>query len=199
MRRTGCLMMALMMLLCTTALAAAGDDFQLGGKYVTGKDTGVYPVNFMLWSGPGYEFDMYDYDFCCDLDTSRVKVYSQVWNGGMLWILVEAQHRTAGKVRGYTKAIDENGENPIAYDGNAVPWEDPPGSFESIYECHYYEVTSLRCGPGTGYAYNGSVVYPDDYGHVVLLDGDWALVEGVSHAESGHKARGWIRFGDIQY
>jgi len=200
MRRIGALVTALLLLFCSTAAANEGEDFQLHGS-VTGRDTGVYPVNFMMWTGPGSDYAPVDYNICCDLQTAQVRVFSQVWNERQLWILVEANHFELGKVRGYMVAIDAEGNRVFSYDQNAVPWEDSPGSFTDLSSCLSYENELFRYGPGEEYAYSGLIFTLEDYGHIVLTDGEWALVDGpwLDPINQTHYQRGWIRLEELIY
>ena len=78
-----------------------------------------------------------------------------------------------------------------------------PDDLLSEWQCMSYEYEAYRFGPGDNYAFTGTVLSHNDNAWVILMDGDWALVES-SNRYDGVKTgifarRGWVRFDTLIY
>ena len=191
-----CLVSLLVMLLCFTAAAEddGGEMFKLHG-YTDG--ILVFESIYLdPHDGPGYDY------FPVSLDLPKgasVRVLTQATDpGGNRWVLVES-----GKIRAYLLQQDARGKTLIDCRLDDVPAE--PAEMLNIWSCMLYEDCRLLYGPGAAYESSEFTADTDSYGYVVLMNGEWALVEfqgdadGASWLPQGRKTRGWIHFENLQY
>ena len=186
----------LVMLFCSAAAAEddGGEMFKLHG-YTDG--ILVFESIYLdPHDGPGYDY------FPVSLDLPKgasVKVLTQVTDSdGNRWVLVES-----GKIRAYLLQQDARGKTLIDCRLDDVPAE--PAEMLNLWSCMLYEDCRLLYGPGAAYESSEFTADPDSYGYVVLMNGEWALVEfqgnadGASWLPQGRKTRGWIFFENLQY
>ena len=179
---------------CVPAVAeVGGEDFRLHG-YTEG--TLVYDASFLdPREGPGYRYPAVAFSLNAG---STVRVMTQRRDqAGNTWVLAEGGGR-----RAYLLQKDASGSVLIRCDLKGIPTE--PAQLISTWGCMCYEPQSLRLGPGRNYPVTGYVMDPDETAWVVLMNGDWALVEcsNVYDDDAGDVPffrRGWVEFGNLVY
>lgn len=191
-----CCLMIVMILSLSFALAEelGGEDFRLRG-YTDGK-LNIESIYLDPHDGPGYEYQP------VSLSLSKgavVRVLTQAKDReGNRWVLVES-----GNIRAYLIQQDNQGHKLIDCSLGSVPTE--PRELYSTWQCSPYEDTRLYYGPGYSYQKSPYTATGSDYGYVILMNGDWALVEfeaggdGVHWMSEGRKTRGWMVFSELQY
>ena len=147
-----------------------GIDFRLRG-YVDG--VLAYESIFLdPHDGPGYEYQ----PVSCDLPKGAVvQVLTQATDPeGNRWVLVDA-----GNIRFYLIQQDRNGKVMLNCDLSDVPAEPTALQimFNSSWECQLYDDATLKLGPGPNYQSGKYTAMCGEEGHVILMNGDWALVE----------------------
>ena len=146
--------------------------------------------------GPGYEY----FPVPVSLDNgTTVRVLTQTAWSGTRWVLVET-----GNIRFYMIQQDNMGRTLIDCDMSSVPVE--PGELTDEDRCELYVDTPLMYGPGYDYEQSPFFAAYDDSGYVVLMNGEWALVEfmgDTEHTLSGlgqeERTRVWIEMSKLQY
>ena len=183
-------------LLPCAALAQGGEEFRLHG-YTEG--TLRYESSFLdPHEGPGYK---YNYATMNLPSGSKVKVLTQATDpSGNRWVMVEGTENGRAK-RVYLLQQERGGKALIDCDLRSVPKE--AGDIDGPWQCSCYEDLTLRYGPGTNYAATGFVMDRDEDAWVVLMNGQWALVE-CTNAYDGDSdvvyfTRGWVEFGRLIY
>jgi len=179
---------------CGAALAeAGGEDLRLHG-YADG--ILVYDSSFLEpREGPGYRYPSVYFSLPAG---SSVRVLTQCRDqAGNTWVLAEGSG-----VRAYLLQRDASGAVLIRCDLTGIPRE--PGELISTWGCMCYETQYLRLGPGMNYPVTGFAMEPDETAWVVLVNGDWALVEcsNVYDDDAGdvpYFRRGWVEFGSLVY
>lgn len=195
MKKLVCLVLiALMSLSFALAEELGGEDFRLRG-YTDGRLT-IDSLYLDPHDGPGYEYQPVSFSLS---KGSVVHVLTQARDRqGNRWVLVES-----GNIRVYLLQQDNQGHKLIDCNLSSVPTE--PMELTSTWQCATYEETRLLYGPGSSYQKSPYSTEDRDYGYVILMNGDWALVEfqgdyyGVSWLAEGRKTRGWMVFSDLQY
>ena len=196
MKKLFCLILVVFMFL-PYALAeedSGGFEFKLRG-YTDGKLT-IDSLYLDPHDGPGYEY----YPVSLTLSQgSVVHVLTQAYDTqGNRWVLVES-----GDIRAYLIQKDNQGHELISCNLSNVPVE--PSELYSVWQCGLYEDTRLLYGPGYNYQKSPFTAESVDYGYVILMNGDWALVEFQGGGEDaqwlteGRKTRGWMVFSYLQY
>ena len=188
------LLACILLLSCSFAAGEENELLRLRG-YVDGK-LSFESIYLDPHDGPGYEY----YPVSLDLSKGTVvHVLSQASDSqGNRWVLVEY-----GDIRAYMLQKDSKGKTLISCDMKKVPVE--PTDFFSVDSCMLYEDCELLTGPGEKYQPSGYTATIDDYGFVVLMNGDWALVVfqgdeyGASWVPEGRKVRGWIIMSNLVY
>ena len=146
--------------------------------------------------GPGYAY----YPVSVSLPKGTVvHVLTQVMDSqGNRWVLAESD-----KIRAYFLQQDNQGRILIDCDLSMVPAEQT--EFDSISCCLLYTECQLLYGPDPSYQASMFTADTDGFGYVVLMNGDWALVEFCAEYDSaswlpeGRKTRGWIPFSNLVY
>lgn len=168
--------------------AEGGEDLRLH-TYVKG--TLLYDAVFLdPHTGPGYQYVPAE----CGLregDTVRILTRATDQRNNT-WVLVEAEGKRVYLL--YSA-------NYIKADLWSIPWE--PAQLESVWECRVYEEQPFRYGPGETYPrmnWNMSRKY---IAWVVLMNGEWALVEQTNayegETDTPYFIRGWIPFSELIY
>lgn len=146
--------------------------------------------------GPGYHYAPASLSLPAG---SRVKVLTQASDRfGNTWVLVEGDSR-----RVYLLQREASGNILLSCDLSSVPTE--PSELISSWACMILEPVELRYGPGTSYPLTGLTLHhEDDYTWVVLMNGNWALVEyNTEYVEDAGDIvvyrRGWVSFDDLVY
>ena len=185
---TACLMLIFMTLLFSAALTEGGEQFKLH-SYTDGKL--IYDALFLNPStGPGYQYMPVS---CSAREGTTIRVLTKaVDRHGNTWVLCEV----SGK-RMYL--LQSDGKNTyITADLSKIPKE--PAEQLSEWQCMAYGTPELRYGPGEDYPEIGRKMN-DDPSWVVLMNGDWALVEQTNayDSESPYFIRGWVKFSELIY
>ena len=199
MKKLFCLILTAVMLMMPLSPAMAartngGDSFILRG-YAEGV-LSVESIYMDPHDGPGYEYRPVSLNLP---KGTAVKVLTQAkdWQGNR-WVLVES-----GNIRAYLIQQDRSGRRLIDCSLSNVPEE--PAELYDTWICMTYTDTRLLYGPGTTYQKSPYTAKAFDYGYVVLMNGNWALVEfqgdydGITWLGDGEKARGWMEFSELQY
>ncbi len=150
-------------------------------------------------TGPGPLYDALDPGLLLLEKGSEIKILTQVYSGGVLWVLAEVPSFYRD-IRCYLVA--RNQSECIRFDHSAVPEEAGPDNLTSTWGCMSYEYEAYRFGPGDEYAFTGSSLSPDDTAWIILKDGDWALVESSNRyngASTVFARRGWVLFDRLCY
>ena len=184
MKKLLCLVLVMMMPLSfALAQELGGEDFRLRG-YTDGT-LAIDSIYLDPHDGPGYEY----YPVTLTLSKgATVHVLTQATDRqGNRWVLVES-----GSIRAYLLQQDRQGHKLINC------------NLSSTWACRLYENSRLLYGPGYAYQKSPFTGRGSDYGYVVLMNGDWALVEfqgdyDISWLGQGRKTRGWMVFSDLQY
>ena len=199
MKKLFCLILTAVMLMMPLSPAMAartngGDSFILRG-YAEGV-LSVESIYMDPHDGPGYEYRPVSLNLP---KGTAVKVLTQAkdWQGNR-WVLVES-----GNIRAYLIQQDRSGRRLIDCSLSNVPEE--PTELYDTWICMTYAGTRLLYGPETFYQKSPYTAKAFDYGYVVLMNGNWALVEfqgdydGITWLGDGEKARGWMEFSELQY
>ncbi|MBQ9264747.1 MAG: hypothetical protein IJ189_11165 [Clostridia bacterium] len=190
------LAVAALLCVCVSALALGGADFKLTG-YVEG--TLLYDAKSIgPMEGPGEFYHHVTLNRNLPKG-SKVKVYSQLYDDtDMTWILVEANGQWF-----YLLQDDGAGTVFVRCNMKKVPKEAPQAIDSWLCTC--YETQYLRSGPGTKYALTGFAMARWENAWVVLVKGDWALVECTNAYDDGvsyynvYVRRGWVPFSELMY
>lgn len=176
----------------TFAAAEGGEDFRLH-SYVQG--TLVYDAVFLdPHTGPGYRYIATD---CSAKEGETVRILTKAWDAfGNTWVLCEV-----GGKRVYL-LLSDGKTTFIRADLSSVPAE--PAEQQSSWQCMPYETPEMRFGPGWEFPGTGWEMRRDDASWVVLMNGDWALVEQTNaYDEYGEQnpyfIRGWVPFDELIY
>ncbi|MBR2660623.1 MAG: hypothetical protein K6F61_05835 [Clostridiales bacterium] len=201
------LILALALLIpCGAGLAEwEWEGVEEGGQFrLNGQTTGTLLEDASALNprtGPGLIYDAVDPRILVADRGEEIRILSQVYSGGILWVLAEIPSFYSSDVRCYL--IARNDSQKIRFNEAAVPLETGPDELLSEWQCSCYEYQAYRFGPGDSYAFTGGALSPDDNAWVILMDGDWALVESSNRydgATAGIFARrGWVRFSTLIY
>ena len=194
MKKLLCLVLVMMMSLSfAMAEELGGEDFRLRG-YTDGT-LAVDSIYMDPHDGPGYEY----YPVSLSLSKgATVRVLTQATDRqGNRWVLIES-----GNIRAYLIQQDSQGHKLINCNLSSVPVE--PRELISTWVCRLYEDTRLLYGPGSSYQKSPFTAKGSDFGYVILMNGDWALVEFQFDYDAfwlgeGRKTRGWMIFSKLQY
>ena len=177
----------------------SGGMFSLNGSTVGVLLEDVYSLDPR--TGPGFLYDAVDTGFLCAGKGDEIKILTQVYSGGVLWVLAEVPSYNGRNIRCYLVA--QSNAQKIRFNGSGVPLEYGPDDLASEWQCSCYEYQAYRFGPGDKYAYTGTSLAPGDNAWVILMDGDWALVESSNRYDdvtTGIFARrGWVQFDTLIY
>lgn len=185
----------LMALLCVSASAGSlgGDDLRIRGS-ITG--TLLYGEEYVSpREGPGFDYPAVPSNL---RKGDRVKLYSRYGDGyDPIWVMAEANGR-----RVYLFQQDSVGNVAVKCDLNKLPLE--ALTMDSPWQCSCYETLYLRSGPGANYPYTGFAMSVRENAWVVLVEGDWALVECTNAYDDSpigeiYFRRGWARFDQLIY
>ncbi len=206
MKRALALFLVLTLLVfCSPCLAAEWEGLSEGGEFILkGYTTGILLEDISSLSprtGPGFVYDEVDPRSFSASRGDEIKILSQVYSGGTLWVLAEVPSFYSSDIRCYLVA--QSNAQKIRFNASGVPVESGPDDLASEWQCSCYEYQAYRFGPGDNYAYTGASLSPDDNAWVVLMDGDWALVESSNRYDNKGAGifarRGWVRFDTLIY
>ena len=148
--------------------------------------------------GPGYRYPWADFEAPAG---TPVKILTQARDGeGRLWILMESD--VLGAPRRAYLLCGTAEERCLDCDLAGIPEE--PRELISAWACMPYEEEALRWGPGEQYGLTGDRMDPDGAAWVVLMNGEWALVEctdefSENRGDVPYCTRGWVRFSALVY
>ena len=206
MKRVLALILTLVFLIhCGACFAEWDERMDEGGQFsLTGWTKGILLENISNLdprTGPGTLYDAVDAGILAASKGDEIKILTQVYSGGTLWVLAEVPSFYSSNVRCYLTA--RSNTEKIRFNASAVPTEVGPDDLLSEWQCMSYEYEAYRFGPGDNYAFTGTVLSHNDNAWVILMDGDWALVES-SNRYDGVKTgifarRGWVRFDTLIY
>ena len=132
----------------------------------------------------------------------EIKILTQVYSGGILWVLAEVPSLVSRDVRCYLAARSDR--ETIQFDSSAVPVEYSPDSLTDEWLCSCYEREQLLLGPVDDMPFVSPPLEPGDNAWIILTDGDWALVEASNRfdyrVKSGiYARRGWVPLEELIY
>ena len=132
----------------------------------------------------------------------EIKILTQVYSGGILWVLAKVPSLVSRDVRCYLAARSDR--QTIQFDSSAVPVECSPDSLVDEWLCSFYDCVTFRLGPWDDMPFVGPFYEPGATAWIVLTDGDWALVEASNRfdyrVKSGiYARRGWVPLEELIY
>lgn len=173
------LILALALLIpCGAGLAEwEWEGVEEGGQFrLNGQTTGTLLEDASALNprtGPGLIYDAVDPRILVADRGEEIRILSQVYSGGILWVLAEIPSFYSSDVRCYL--IARNDSQKIRFNEAAVPLETGPDELLSEWQCSCYEYQAYRFGPGDSYAFTGGALSPDDNAWVIrwTATGPW--------------------------